>query len=145
MKKTSIEMFLLLSDVYGKKQLSDFVTDAKSLEADQLETVLSRLDDQKTQTLSVVVDAIGAELEKKKEITGTADEVLHLLLTSYKLKVAVAAERLSEQLALQGYQSQLAGKPTKPNFAKWLRQLCANVPREKVMDVALNLRPLPEG
>jgi hypothetical protein len=86
MKKTSIEMFLLLSDVYGKKQLSDFVTDAKSLEADQLETVLSRLDDQKTQTLSVVVDAIGAELEKKKQITGTADEVLHLLLTSYKLR-----------------------------------------------------------
>src|SRR5262245_7813338 len=145
MKKASVEVLLLLSNIYSRKQLSDLFKDIRSLDADQLETLLARFEDHKAKSFSVASEAIEAALEqkrielerqreqklaelerqkeqkqveaerklqqkqaeverrreakrieaerkeaelaKKREISSTAQEITHLLLNRYKLKV----------------------------------------------------------
>src|SRR5262249_45800279 len=141
MKKPSIEILLLLCNVYGKRQIADFRKDIQSLSGEQWELLLSRLEEQRTRTFSLVGEEIGAELEKRKEASGTADEITYLLLSRYKLKVGDAAQKLSEQLESLGYQVALSGPQNKANFLKWMRGVCSQVPREKMMSLALTLRP----
>jgi len=158
MKKASIEVILLLSSIYNRKQLSDLFKEIRSLEVDQLETVLARLEEYKAKSFGIASEAIETaleqkriqlekrleqdriELEKKHQISGTAQEITHLLLNRYKLKVPAAAKQLSEELARRG-RSSTAGHEgsTKASFTKWLSQLCEDMPREDVMSAALNL------
>ena len=145
MKKTSIDTVLLLSSIYSKKQIGDLFKDIRSLDADQIEVMLKRVDEHRAATLATVSEEIGAQLERQREQSGTVHEIQYLLLTRYKLKVPVAAKQLSEQLARKGYTSSFEGSSTKANFIKWLRYLCEQIPREDVMSAALNLNSRHEA
>ncbi|SRR6266571_609132 len=141
MKKSSVEALLLLSTVSSKRELNDFIKDIRSLAAPEVDIILTKLEQHKEVALQTAAEAIGAELEKKKEAHSTAQEIIYLLLTRYKLKVPMAAEQLSKELEQKGISSVLTGSATKPNFSKWIQQLCEEMPREKVMSAALNLGP----
>ena len=141
MKKTSIEMLLLLSNVYDRKNLSELNKDLRTLDAEAFDLLLARLEEQKVKILSAFADELEAQLERMRERMGTAEEVSYLLLTRYKLRVPDAAQGLARQLVHLGYPLALTGSPTKANFVKWLKQVCDEVPRDKVMDSALSLRP----
>jgi len=141
MKKTSIEMLMLLSMVHNRKELADFLKDAKGLSAPEVDLLLTKLDEAKTSSLTALADTLGAQLQRKKEIGGTAAEISYLLLTRYKLKVPIAAERLLASLAVKGHQADRFTGGSKKEFSGWLTELCEQFPREKVMSAALDLQP----
>jgi hypothetical protein len=141
MRKTSIEMVMLLSMVHSRKELADFLKDAKALGAEEVELLLKKLDEQKTGSLATLASALGAQLERRREISGTAAEISYLLLTRYKLKVPVAAERLVSSLATKGYEVVRLSGSSKKEFNAWLVGLCELFPRDKLMSATLDLQP----
>jgi hypothetical protein len=141
MKKASIEMILLLSNVYDRKRISAFLKEARNLSGDALELLFDRVEDQKSRTLSVIADQIEAALEKNKITSGTAEEIVYLLLTRYKLKVPVAAQRFTEALAREGVKSSFSGGTNRAKFISWLKELSGELPRETLLDAAMELRP----
>jgi hypothetical protein len=157
MKKTSVETVLLLSNIYSRKQILDFVRDMRSLHGAQLEVILERVEAHKLASFGSVLEEIERQLErsrveeeerkrvereraeKERERSGTVKEIQYLLLTRYKLKVAIAAKQLSAQLASRGYHANFVGGSSKAEFTKWLNRLCEEIPRENVMSAALKL------
>jgi hypothetical protein len=146
MKKASIEILLLLSNISSKKEMSDFIREVKLLSVPEIDAILSKLEEHKQVAFQTTAEAIDIELqkrkvevEKQKEANSTATEIIYLLLTRYKLKVPIAAERLSKELDQKGLSASLTGSATKANFSKWIQQLCVDLPRDKVMSAALNL------
>ena len=63
MKKTSIEMLLLLSNIYDRKNLSELNKDLRSLDAEAFDLLLARLEEQKTKILSAFADELEAQLD----------------------------------------------------------------------------------
>jgi hypothetical protein len=141
MKKASVEMLLLLSNVYSRKHIADLNKDLKSLSVDQMEVLLARLEEEKAKTFAAVSEQIVARLDERRESNEAADEISYLLLTRYKLSVPNAAQRLSDQLVHLGYQLTFSDRATKANFNKWLKDVCNEVPLEKVRNSAMSLRP----
>jgi hypothetical protein len=152
MKSKSINMLLLLSNVYDRRDLTNLYKDLKGTSAEALEAILKRLEAQRANALSTVTEEIEkeaarisqeAERERKRRegMTQTATEVTHLLLTRYGLRPAEAVQRLSERLARVGYKIDFSGNATKASVSKWLAELSGKVPRDKLIDSALSLRP----
>jgi hypothetical protein len=152
MKKASINMLLLLSNVYDKKDLSNLHKDLREVSGPALEAILQKLEAHKAKVANTVSEELEKEArriaeekdearKKREAVDGTAAEITHLLLTRYALKPAAVAIGLSNQLALVGYQTALTERPTKAAVAKWLKGLAENVPREKLLNLAMNLRP----
>jgi hypothetical protein len=153
MRKASINMLLLLSNVYDKRDLTNLHKDLKGVSDVALEAILTRLEAQKVVAVSAISDEIEREAkriaeeieqarQRREAAAGTVTEITHLLLTRYKLKPPVAAQRLSDQLARSGYRASVGEVPTtKASFSKWVAELCEKAPREQLMDSALSLRP----
>lgn len=152
MRKASIEALLLLTDVYGSKKIADLCGDLKALESEQIEPLLVRLEEHKSLTYGAAAAAIEAELQKKRQeieaerrrqrqLSDTVQEVSHLLLTRYKMRVPLAAKELSAQLARRGYHPDFRGEIKKADFIEWLSDVCNKVPKEVVLNTARNLKP----
>jgi hypothetical protein len=151
-KKASIEALLLLTHVYGSKKIADLCGDLKDLESEQIEPLLLRLEDHKSRTYGTTAAAIEAELQRKRQeieverkrqrqLSDTVQEVAHLLLTRYKMRVPQAAKHLSAQLARKGHYPDFKGEIKKADFIKWLSDVCDKVPNDVVLNTARNLKP----
>jgi regulator of protease activity HflC (stomatin/prohibitin superfamily) len=97
MKKTSIELILLLSNIYNRKQLGELFKDIRSLETDQLETVLARLEEYKAQSFGVGAEAISAALERNRIELERQREQKQAELERQKEEKRVEAERKLQQ------------------------------------------------
>lgn len=137
MKKASLEALLMISNVYDKKKLGEFIKDIRASPSSEIDAVLNQIAEHRVQTLSAFAELLSQQTENKRAATGTVNEVQYLLLTASKLKVPDAAKKLSEQLKRFGYNEVFELAANKANFIKWLQAVCENMPRDKVMEAAL--------
>ncbi len=146
MKKQTIDAVLMLSTVYDKRKMRMIAKDIQAIDLNDLDEILSLIEDDKQRNLDALNQTIQTQLEERKEQQkqrkkekGTAAEVQQLLLRRHKMKPLLAIEKLTDRLSLMKNDPLFEGSPTAANFKKWVETLCQNLSPDDVLDAALKV------